>query len=108
METSFSKKSKVNSELLQIMKDIDKTKFALETAYSNFDNVTEPDLIDCYIYEVNSSLKRYKYLLEQAAKLSSPPEETQDKNLLHVIAMPKIRDLNLDLPCSLLTGLFRK
>ena len=108
METSFSKKSKVNSELLQIMKDIDKTKFALETAYSNFDNVTEPDLIDCYIYEVNSSLKRYKYLLEQAAKLSSPPEETQDKKLLNVIAMPKIRDLNLDLPCSLLTGLFRK
>lgn len=63
METSFSKKKNVNSELLQIMKDIDKTKFALETAYSNFDNVTEPDLIDCYIYEVNSSLKRYKYLL---------------------------------------------
>lgn len=90
------------------MKDIDKTKFALETAYSNFDNVTEPDLIDCYIYEVNSSLKRYKYLLEQAAKLSSPPEKTQDKKLLNVIAMPKIHDLNLDLPCSLLTGLFRK
>ncbi|MBQ5674899.1 MAG: YaaL family protein [Lachnospiraceae bacterium] len=108
METSFSKKKNVNSELLQIMKDIDKTKFALETAYSNFDNVTEPDLIDCYIYEVNSSLKRYKYLLEQAAKLSSPPEKTQDKKLLNVIAMPKIHDLNLDLPCSLLTGLFRK
>ena len=108
METGFSKKKNINSELLQIMKDIDKTKFALETAYSNFDNVTEPDLIDCYIYEVNSSLKRYKYLLEQAAKLSSPPEETQDKKLLNVIAMPKIHDLNLDLPCSLLTGLFRK
>ena len=108
METRFSKKNKVNSELLQIMKDIDKTKFALETAYSNFDNVTEPDLIDCYIYEVNSSLKRYKYLLEQAAKLSLPPEETQDKKSINIIAMPKIHDLNLDLPCSLLTGLFRK
>ena len=29
------------------------TKYELETAYSGFDNVTDPDLIDCYIYEVN-------------------------------------------------------
>ena len=108
METRFSKKNKVNSELLQIMKDIDKTKFALETAYSNFDNVTEPDLSDCYIYEVNSSLKRYKYLLEQAAKLSPPPEETQNSKMVNMIAMPKILGLNLNLPYSLLTGLFRK
>ena len=43
-------------------------------AYCGFDNVTDPDLIDCYIYEVNAVLKRYKYLLEQAAKLNSLPE----------------------------------
>ena len=108
METSFSKKKNVNSELLQIMKDIDKTKFALETAYSNFDNVTEPDLIDCYIYEVNSSLKRYKYLLEQAAKLDSPPVENKKKKKFCAIVMPKIHGWSFDLPCSLLTGLFRK
>ena len=108
METSLSKKKKLNSELIQIMKDIDKTKFALETAYSNFDNVTEPDLIDCYIYEVNSSLKRYKYLLEQAAKLSLPPEETQKTKMINVIPMPKIHGLRVDPPYSLLTGLFRK
>ena len=91
-----------------ILEDLEKTKCELDTAYRGFDYATDPDLIDCYIYEVNSSLKRYKYLLEQAAKLSSPPEKTQDKKLLNVIAMPKIHDLNLDLPCSLLTGLFRK
>ncbi|MBQ2264544.1 MAG: DUF2508 family protein, partial [Oscillospiraceae bacterium] len=45
-----------------------------------FDNVTEPDLIDCYIYEVNSGLKRYKYLLEQAAKLNLLPEESNQKS----------------------------
>ena len=101
-------KNKVSSEMLQIMKDIDKTKFALETAYSNFDNVTEPDLIDCYIYEVNSSLKRYKYLLEQAAKLNLPPEETNETKMVNTVTMPKIPGWSIDLPYSLLTGLFRK
>ena len=108
MEINFLNKKKGNSELIRIMKDIDKTKFALETAYSNFDNVTEPDLIDCYIYEVNSSLKRYKYLLEQAAKLSSPPEETTNTKIVNKISMPKIHGLSIDPPYSLLTGLFRK
>ena len=92
----------------ELLEEIQRVKSQMDNAYYNFQNAMDPDLIDCYIYEVNSSLKRYKYLLEQAAKLSSPPEETQDKKLLNVIAMPKIHDLNLDLPCSLLTGLFRK
>lgn len=58
-----------------ILEDLDKTRRALEDAYSGFDNVTDPDLIDCYIYEVNSVLKRYKFLLEQAAKINLLPEE---------------------------------
>lgn len=57
-----------------ILEDLAKTRFALETAYAGFDNVTDPDLIDCYIYEVNSVLKRYKYLTEQAASLNLLPE----------------------------------
>lgn len=64
-------------ELLRnsILADLDKTRRALEDAYAGFDNVTDPDLIDCYIYEVNSVLKRYKFLLEQAAKINLLPEE---------------------------------
>lgn len=58
-----------------ILADLDKTRRALEDAYAGFDNVTDPDLIDCYIYEVNSVLKRYKFLLEQAAKINLLPEE---------------------------------
>lgn len=55
--------------------EINKTKLALDSAYSNFENAIDPDLIDCYIYEVNAVQKRYKFLLKQAkemdAKLSS-------------------------------------
>lgn len=58
-----------------ILADLDKTRRALEDAYAGFDSVTDPDLIDCYIYEVNSVLKRYKFLLEQAAKINLLPEE---------------------------------
>ena len=50
-----------------IYEELEKTKAALEIAYSGFDNVTDPDLIDSYIYEVNSVMERYHYLLHQAA-----------------------------------------
>lgn len=49
-----------------LIDEINMTKDALNAAYSNFDNATDPDLIDCYIYQVNSEQKRYKYLLERA------------------------------------------
>ena len=29
-------------------------------------NIVLPDLIDCYIYQLNSEQKRYKYLLQKA------------------------------------------
>ncbi len=65
-----------------ILEDLEKTKSELETAFSGFDNVTDPDLIDCYIYEVNAVMKRYRYLLNQAAALSSqlPEENTIELN----------------------------
>ena len=63
------------------------TRTELEIAYSGFDNVTEPDLIDCYIYKVNAVLKRYKFLMEKAVELNIvkaadfkplPGEDVQD------------------------------
>lgn len=55
-----------------LLEDLKNTRYALEVAYSGFDNVTDPDLIDCYIYQVNAILKRYKFLLERI----SDKEET--------------------------------
>lgn len=52
-----------------LLSDIEKNRDALATAYSGFDNVTDPDLIDCYIYEIDSTLKRYRFLLQQAQRL---------------------------------------
>lgn len=64
----------LNMQKQRLLEDMEITRKAMETAYSNFDNVTDPDLIDCYIYEVNSVMKRYKFLMEQAEKLNLPPD----------------------------------
>ena len=53
----------------RLLNDLKLTQTELEIAYSGFDNVTDPDLIDCYIYKVNAVLKRYKFLMEKAAEL---------------------------------------
>lgn len=60
---------KENKEQLyddELLRDIAITKTALDAAYSNFENVVDPDLIDCYIHEVIAVQKRYKFLLKHA------------------------------------------
>lgn len=49
-----------------LINEINKTKVAMEAAYSNFQNVVDPDLIDSCIYELNAVQNRYKFLLKQA------------------------------------------
>lgn len=58
MKSHFSQSTYVDDGKNSILNDIAKTRFALETAYAGFDNATDPDLIDCYIYEVNAIQKR--------------------------------------------------
>lgn len=49
-----------------LLNEINKTKIAMEAAYSNFQNVVDPDLIDSCIYELNAVQNRYKFLIRQA------------------------------------------
>lgn len=62
---SFKETDEISETKEDLLEDLKKTRFALEVAYSGFDNATDPDLIDCYIYQVNAILKRYKFLLER-------------------------------------------
>ena len=62
-----------------LLEDLKKTRYALEVAYSGFDNVTDPDLIDCYIYQVNAILKQYKFLLEKISRKEEEKELLLDK-----------------------------
>lgn len=57
------KETKIQDPFL--LKEIEKVKIEMDTAYANFQNVMDPDLIDCYIYESNAAQKRYHFLLKQ-------------------------------------------
>lgn len=66
----------VTQENQYLLQEIALTKRALSAAYSNFDSATDPDLIDCYIYQVNSEQKRYKYLLQKAKEYEKSSAKT--------------------------------
>ena len=51
---------------ITLQESIEKTRRDLDMAYAGFDDATEADLIDSYIYEINALQKRYKYLIDLA------------------------------------------
>ncbi|GHU43147.1 hypothetical protein FACS1894111_08260 [Clostridia bacterium] len=61
--TLFRKKAQKNKALDLLLDDLKQTKSELDLAYSNFENVVDPDLIDSCIYQVNAVQLRYKFLL---------------------------------------------
>lgn len=46
-----------------LLDDLARTKKELDHVYAAFSNVTDPDLIDAYIYQLNSAQLRYRSLL---------------------------------------------
>ena len=59
----------IETELVKpsLLDDIEKTRKALDIAYAGFDYATDPDIIDAYIYQINSLLSRYKHLHEHSS-----------------------------------------
>ncbi len=55
----------------ELLHDIKLTQTAMNTAYSNFENVVDDDLIDCYIYELQAIQKRYHFLLTLMKQLDN-------------------------------------
>ena len=49
MKMFSKKKNPATYDEKYLVEEINMTKAALSAAYANFDNATDPDLIDCYI-----------------------------------------------------------
>ena len=68
---------KVEIELADpdLKKALQKTRRALEIAYAGFNNATDFDMIDSYIFEINSLQQKYKHLSALARRegSSEPP-----------------------------------
>ena len=69
MRKFFQKEYPKEETYLLLKDDLHQTAKALQDAYNNLENVVDPDLIDCYIYELNSVQMRYKFLLSSIKKL---------------------------------------
>lgn len=45
--------------------EIERSRCAIDTARCNFEEVVDPTMIDCYIYELNAAQLRYQFLLRK-------------------------------------------
>ena len=72
----------------RMINDLHQTAQDLQDAYRNLENVIDPDLIDCYIYELNSVQMRYKFLLTSIRnyelRTQKNPEDFYTKNPLEL------------------------
>jgi hypothetical protein len=90
---AFYKKAYHTPELLEedihipsVREDLEKTRQALDIAYAGFDNATNPDMIDCYIYEINALHKRYKHLSDLYALQTSTVTASHEHSSVTVLA----------------------
>ena len=62
----LSKKHPVLSiEAKSLLSEIERSKTAIDSARNHFEQVVDPTLIDCYIYELNAAQLRYQFLLRR-------------------------------------------
>ena len=54
------------------------TKREMDTLLSHLNYQTDPDLIDCYTYQLKGTYMRYKFLLKQIRLLSDPPHNVEE------------------------------
>lgn len=67
MKTGFfhRRRPAISPESLELRAEIDRTRHTIESASSQFEQVVDPTLIDCYIYELKAAQLRYQFLLRR-------------------------------------------
>lgn len=62
----------VRAEILELEKTLAQTRVQMAQAYAGFNAVSDGDLIEAYIYEIQALRARYSYLLRQRKALEAP------------------------------------
>ncbi len=57
-----------SQEELLLRAEIDRTRWAIDSARNHFEQAVDPMLVDCYIYELNAAQLRYQFLLRTFKK----------------------------------------
>jgi hypothetical protein len=73
--TRFSRRSQglEQSERQELMSSLAHTRTLINQAYGSFNCVSDSDLIDSYVYEINALQSRYNYLLRRVKELEGAP-----------------------------------
>lgn len=61
-------RNKYNNEEEEIIKSIRKAQEEIESKEKYFNHATDPDLVDYAIYDIETSRKKYNYLLKKLKK----------------------------------------
>lgn len=61
-------KNEQKKEMRELRRQIEISRIAIQSAQSQFEQVVDPTLIDCYIYELNAAQLRYQFLLQSFKK----------------------------------------
>lgn len=56
-------------ERRQLMEMMARTRVEINQAYAGFNLQSDPDLVDSYVYEINSLQSRYSYLVRRVKEL---------------------------------------
>ena len=68
-KSGYQKRQRTKStdtlENLELKAEIDRTRPRLESVRNQFEEVVDPTLIDCYIYELKAVQLRYQFLLRR-------------------------------------------
>lgn len=59
------REARLSLENLELKAEIEQTRHKMESARNQFEQVVDPTLIDCYIYELNAAQLRYQFLLRR-------------------------------------------
>ena len=49
----------------ELLTELRQTMSTINTVFNHFEEVVDPTLIDCYIYELNAAQLRYQFLLRK-------------------------------------------
>ena len=49
----------------ELLTELRQTMSTINTVFNHFEEVVDPTLIDCYIYELNAAQLRYQFLLRR-------------------------------------------
>ncbi|MDF2838554.1 MAG: hypothetical protein K0S60_257 [Evtepia sp.] len=80
--TRFSSRSKKQSFLFgeerrTLLRNLEETKRELDLAYIGFNQCSDPDLIEFYLYEINALRAQHTYLLRRIKALDSNTSSAQ-------------------------------